>query len=78
MDNFSEIQREYKEVIDNGEFKLKSISKRKLILFAIVGAFIGALSYIIYENLDTQTRYSLNKQIKTNIKNLINNLIKED
>lgn len=60
------------------EEKLKKISKRKLVFSAIIGAVLGVVSYIIYENLDTETKYSLHKQIKTNFKNLINNIIKED
>ncbi|MGC8733891.1 MAG: hypothetical protein ACP5RD_02455 [bacterium] len=64
--------------LELSENKLKKISKRKLLFSAIIGAVLGVVSYIIYENLDTDTKYSLHKQIKTNLKNLINNIIKED
>jgi hypothetical protein len=67
---------EYKELVNDN--KIKKISKRKLLFSAIIGAVVGVISYIIYENLDNETKYSLHKQIKTNLKNLINNIIKED
>ena len=67
---------EDKELVNDN--KIKKISKRKLLFSAIIGAVAGVISYIIYENLDSETKYSLHKQIKTNLKNLINNIIKED
>jgi len=65
-----------KELVNDN--KIRKISKRKLLFSAIIGAVAGVISYIIYENLDNETKYSLHKQIKTNLKNLINNIIKED
>ncbi|MEN3014854.1 MAG: hypothetical protein ABDH21_02180 [bacterium] len=60
------------ETIENKSIKY---SKKKLVLAGIIGAVVGMISYIIYENLDQETKDNFSKQIIHNLKNLINNIL---
>lgn len=49
-------------------------SKRKLFLSAMIGALTGVVAYLLYENLDNETKENFTKQITKTLKNLIHNI----
>lgn len=50
-------------------------SQRKIILAGTLGAIVGIVAYIIYENLDQETKEKFTKQLTKTIKNFIQNII---
>jgi len=58
----------------NQEQKVK-YSKRKIIISGIIGAIVGISAYIIYENLDQETKENLTKQLAKSVRNLIQNIL---
>lgn len=71
---------EYKmgNVLDNYPLESKKeikYSKRKIFLAAVIGALTGALAYIIYENLDNETKENFTKQLTKTFRNFIQNIL---
>lgn len=46
-------------------------SKRKIFLSALVGAATGVVAYLLYENLDNETKENFTKQIAKTLKNFV-------
>lgn len=46
-------------------------SKRKIFLSALAGAITGVVAYLLYENLDHETKENFTKQITKTLKNFV-------
>ncbi|MCS7244382.1 MAG: hypothetical protein RMJ36_06595 [Candidatus Calescibacterium sp.] len=57
------------------EKKIVKYSKRKIVMAGLLGAVIGIVAYVIYENLDQETRENFTKQLTKTVKNLIQNIL---
>jgi len=63
---------------ENQDQKIVKYSKKKIFMSGLIGAIIGIATYIIYENLDQETKESFTKQITKSLKNLLNNVINNE
>ena len=57
------------------EKKQPKYSKRKMFLAGLIGAFTGIVAYVIYENLDQETKENFNKHLTKAIKNILHNIL---